>query len=199
MNSTASELPPPANLSVAYTPVAFRPAFTLLLQLDARFADIVRKAREPMIAQIKLAWWRDAFVAEPALRPKGEPLLQALCACGDVISPSALEDLVSAWELLLGEEEWAAQDAEKHAALRGAAIFGSYAAWMGEGCDVRALSQQWARDALHLEFPSKFVALNNQSLPALPKGRKLRPLSILAMSVRNVSGPRLIGHALTGW
>jgi len=199
MNSTASELPPPANLSVAYTPVAFRPAFTLLLQLDARFADIVRKAREPMIAQIKLAWWRDAFVAEPALRPKGEPLLQALCACGDVISPSALEDLVSAWELLLGEEGWAAQDVEKHAALRGAAIFGSYAAWMGEGCDVSALSQQWALDSLNLEFPSKIVALRNQPLPALPKGRKLRPLSILAMSVRNVSGLRLIGHALTGW
>ncbi len=199
MNDIASQLPPPANLAVAYTPVAFRPAFTLLLQLDVRFADIVQKAREPMIAQIKLAWWRDAFAAEPALRPKGEPLLQALGACGDVISPSALEDLVSAWELLLGEDEWTAQDIAKHAALRGGAIFGSYAAWIGDRCDVSALSQQWAIDALRLEFPSKFVALRNQPLPALPKGRKLRSLAILAMSVRNVSGLRLIGHALTGW
>ena len=199
MNAIPSQLPPPANLAVAYTPVAFRPAFTLLLQLDVRFADIVQKAREPMIAQIKLAWWRDAFAAEPALRPKGEPLLQALGACGDVISPSALEDLVSAWELLLGEDEWTAQDVAKHAALRGGAIFGSYAAWIGDRCDVSALSQQWAIDALRLEFPSKFVALRNQPLPALPKGRKLRSLSILAMSVRNVSGLRLIGHALTGW
>ena len=199
MNDIASQLPPPANLAVAYTPVAFRPAFTLLLQLDVRFADMVQKAREPMIAQIKLAWWRDAFAAEPALRPKGEPLLQDLGACGDVISPSALEDLVSAWELLLGEDAWAAQDVETHAALRGDAIFGSYAAWMGEGCDVRSLSQQWAMDALRAEFPSKFVAIDNQPLQALLKGRKLRPLSILAMSVRNVSGFRLIGHALTGW
>ena len=199
MNAIPSQLPPPANLAVAYTPVAFRAAFTLLLQLDMRFADIVRKAREPMIAQIKLAWWRDAFVAEPALRPKGEPLLQAVGTCGDVISPSALEDVVSAWELLLGEDAWAAQDVEAHAALRGDAIFGSYAAWIGEGCDVSALSRQWARDALRLEFPSKLVALRNQPLPVLPKGRKLRPLSILAMSVRNVSGPRLIGHAFTGW
>jgi phytoene synthase len=199
MNDIASQLPPPANLAVAYTPVAFRPAFTLLLQLDVRFADIVQKAREPMIAQIKLAWWRDAFVAEPALRPKGEPLLQALGTCGDVISPSALEDLVSAWELLLGEDAWAAQDVETHAALRGDAVFGSYAAWIGEGFDVRSLSQQWALDALRLEFPSKFVACINQPLPALPKGRKLRPLSILAMSVRKVTGFRLIGHALTGW
>jgi len=199
MNDIASQLPPPANLAVAYTPVAFRPAFTLLLQLDVRFADIVRKAREPMIAQIKLAWWRDAFAAEPTVRPKGEPLLQALGACGDGISPSALEDLVSAWELLLGDDEWAAENVEKHAALRGPAIFGSYAASIGDRCDVSALSQQWAIDALRLEFPSKFVALRNQPLPALPKGRKLRSLSILAMSVRNVSGPRLIGHALTGW
>ena len=199
MNGIPPQLPPPANLAVAYTPVAFRPAFTLLLQLDMRFADIVRKAREPMIAQIKLAWWRDAFATEPALRPKGEPLLQALGAYGDVISSLALQDLVSAWELLLGEDEWAAQDVEAHAALRGRTIFGSYAAWAGEGCDISSLSHQWALDALRLEFPSKFVALHNQPLPALPKGRKLRPLSILAMSVRNVSGPRLIGHALTGW
>ena len=199
MNGIASSLQPPANLAAAYTPVAFRPAFTLLLQLDVRFADIVRKAREPMIAQIKLAWWREAFAAKSELRPKGEPLLQSLGACEDVISPSALQDLVSAWELMLGEGEWAAQDVAKHAALRGGAIFGSYAAWMGEGCDVSSLSHQWARDALRVEFPSKFVALSNQPLPALPKGRKLRPLSILAMSVRNVSGPRLIGHAFTGW
>jgi phytoene synthase len=199
MNDIASQLPPPANLAVAYTPVAFRPAFTLLLQLDMRFADIVRKAREPMIAQIKLAWWRDAFAAEPALRPKGEPLLQVLGACGNIILPSALEDLVAAWELMLGGDQWTAQDVAKHAALRGGAIFGSYAASIGDRCDVSALSQQWATDALRLEFPSKFVALRNQPLPALPKGRKLRPLSILAMSVRNVSGLRLIGHALTGW
>jgi phytoene synthase len=198
MNDTASQLSPPANLAVAYTPVVFRPAFTLLLQLDMRFADIVRKAREPMIAQIKLAWWRDAFAAEPALRPKGEPLLQALGACGDVISQSALQDLVSAWELLLGEGELAAQDVEAHAALRGRAIFGSYAVWMGEPYDISALSHRWALDALRVEFPSKLRALDNQPLPALPKGRKLRPLSILAMSVRNVSGFRLIGHALTG-
>lgn len=199
MNDTASPLPPPANLAVAYTPVAFRPAFTLLLQLDGRFADIVRKAREPMIAQIKLAWWRDAFAAEAALRPKGEPLLQALVECGESIKLSALQDLVSAWELLLGQEEWAAQDVAKHAALRGSAIFGSYVGWIGEACDIRALSHQWALDALLLEFPSKVRAPNNQPLPALPKGRKLRPLSILAMSVRKVTGLRLIGHALTGW
>ncbi len=199
MNGIASQLAPPANLAVAYTPVAFRSAFTLLLQLDMRFADIVRKAREPMIAQIKLAWWRDAFAAEAALRPKGEPLLQSLGACGDVISLSALQDLVSAWELLLGEGEWTAQDVETHAALRGGAIFGSYAAWIGEGCDVSSVSHQWALDALRVEFPSKFVAFSNHPLPALPKGRKLRPLSILAMSVRKVTGLRLIGHALTGW
>lgn len=199
MNGIAPQLPPPATLAVAYTPVALRPAFTLLLQLDARFADIVRKAREPMIAQIKLAWWRDAFAAEPALRPKGEPLLQALGACGDLISPSALEELVSAWELLLGEGEWAAPDVAKHTALRGRAIFGSYVVWIGGSYDISALSDQWARDALRLEFPSKLSVPNNQPLAALPKGRKLRPLSILAMSVRKVTGLRLIGHALTGW
>lgn len=199
MNGITSDLPPPANLAVAYTPLAFRPAFALLLQLDARFADIVRKAREPMIAQIKLAWWRDAFAAEPALRPKGEPLLQALGQCGNNISAAALEDLVTAWELLLGEGDWAPHDVEKHVQLRGGAIFGTYAQWTGHKRDISALSRQWAIDGLCLEFPSQLNALDAHPLPALPKSRKLRPLSILAMSVRNVSGTRLIAHALTGW
>lgn len=199
MNGISSDLPPPLNLALAYTPLALRPAFALLLQLDARFAEIVRKAREPMIAQIKLAWWRDAFGVEPTLRPKGEPLLQALGTCGDKISAAALEDLVSAWELLLGEGAWAPQDVEKHSRLRGGAIFGSYAQWTDQAFDMRALSQQWAVDWLRLEFPSQLNVLDAQPLPALPKSRKLRPLSILAMSVRNVSGPRLIAHALTGW
>lgn len=199
MNSVTSDLSPPSNLAVAYTPVAYRPAFALLLQLDARFADIVRKAREPMIAQIKLAWWRDAFAAEPALRPKGEPLLQALCQCGNDISGAALEDLVTAWELLLGEGTWAADDVEKHVQLRGGAIFETYAEWTSHERDISALSHQWAIDWLRLEFPSQLNVLDAQPLPALPKSRKLRPLSILAMSVRNVSGPRLIAHALTGW
>lgn len=204
MNSVTSDLSPPSNLAVAYTPVAYRPAFALLLQLDARFADIVRKAREPMIAQIKLAWWRDAFAAKPALRPKGEPLLQALGQCGNDISEAALEDLVTAWELLLGEGAWAADDVEKHVQLRGGAIFGTYAQWagaqwIGQERDISALSRRWAIDWLCLEFPSQMNALDAQLLPALPKSRKLRPLSILAMSVRNVSGPRLIAHALTGW
>jgi len=49
---TVMELSPPARLAIAYAPRDLRSAFALLLQLDQRFAEILRNAREPMIARI---------------------------------------------------------------------------------------------------------------------------------------------------
>ncbi|MFM2237345.1 MAG: hypothetical protein RL209_1379, partial [Pseudomonadota bacterium] len=80
---TALELYPPAQLAIAYAPRDLRSAFALLLQVDQRFAEILRNAREPMIAQIKMAWWREALSSTAEARPKGEPLLQALNQLGD--------------------------------------------------------------------------------------------------------------------
>lgn len=82
MTNASLEILPPTRLAMAYVPAHLRSALTLLLQMDMRFGDIVRTAREPMIAQIKMAWWREALTEAVDLRPKGEPLLQALAAVG---------------------------------------------------------------------------------------------------------------------
>jgi phytoene synthase len=191
------ELAPPARLAIAYAPTELRPAFALLLQIDNRFADILRHAREPMIAQIKMAWWREAFASAAEARPKGEPLLQALNEVGGRIPLSALEALVSAWEHLLGSERFSQEVVDAHAELRAEAIFLTYAGWMGTVQDMRPIGRNWAIEALRVAFPER-VADCNIPLAPLPKARALRPLSILTMSVRIVSGPRLILHALTG-
>src|SRR3546814_10883892 len=55
-----------------------RPAMAGLWGLAARLTKLLLDAREPLIGQIKLAWWRDmmAMIAsDPAALPKGEPLL----------------------------------------------------------------------------------------------------------------------------
>ena len=191
------ELAPPARLAIAYAPSDVRSAFALLLQIDNRFAEIYRNAREPMIAQIKMAWWREAFASAADARPKGEPLLQALNKAGDRIPLSALEALASAWEALLGSERFSQEVIDVHAELRAEGIFLTYAGWMGTVQDMRPIGRNWALDALRIAFPDRVADCNMQPAP-LPKARALRPLSILTMSVRTISGPRLILHALTG-
>lgn len=197
MTDSVLELAPPARLAIAYAPSDVRSAFALLLQIDNRFAEILRNAREPMIAQIKMAWWREAFASAAETRPKGEPLLQALNEAGDRIPLRALEALASAWEQLLGSEKFSQEAIDVHAELRAEAIFLTYAGWVGSVQDVRPIGRSWALEALRMAFPERVAGCNMPSAP-LPKARALRPLSILTMSVRTVSGPRLILHALTG-
>lgn len=198
MIDTMPEMSPPTRLALAYVPHRLRPAFALLLQIDGRFADILHNAREPMIAQIKMAWWREAFGKTPQQRPKGEPLLQALNHMNELIPYTALEALTLAWESLLGSEEWTQEVVARHAAQRAEAIFQTYAQWIGCQQDVGALGQLWALETLRMAFPERVP--DGVSLPParLPKARKRRPLSILTMSVRTTSGPRLVWHALTG-
>jgi len=191
------ELPPPTRVAIAYAPSDVRSAFALLLQIDNRFAEILRNAREPMIAQIKMAWWREAFASPAEARPKGEPLLQALNEVGEYIPLSALEALASAWEHLLGNERFGQELVDVHAELRAEAIFLTYAGWMGTVQDMRPIGRIWALEALRIAFPERVADCNMPHAP-LPKARALRPLSILTMSVGTASGPRLILHALTG-
>ena len=188
----------PARLAVAYVPAIYRPAFTLLLQIDERLAGILKSAREPMIAQIKMAWWREAFGNAPHLRPKGEPLLQLLNDSNDVIPPAALDALVSAWEMLLGQNSWDQQVTNGHADLRAEAIFQTYARWVGSTQDVQPVGRAWALADLRQAFPERVAQGVRPDHVSLPSSRKLRPLSILTMSTRTRSGPRLVLHALTG-
>jgi phytoene synthase len=58
------------------------PGVAVLSCLDVRLAGVVRGAREPMLGQLKLAWWRDRLGGDPESWPKGEPLLASLKAWG---------------------------------------------------------------------------------------------------------------------
>ncbi len=190
MKIIENRLSPPRRLAIAYAPEAVRAAFSLLLEFDMRLAALVANASEPMIGQLKLAWWRDALATEPEKRPKGEPLLGQLALLQGQDTGAAMAQLVDAWELLLVANNDAAALTD-FAAARGAAIFGTYAQWVGQDADVSALGADWA--VADLTGGTVRVA----DLTAF-RDRKLRPLTILAVSVGNVTGPRLIWHALTG-
>lgn len=94
-------LPAPWRLAVAYAPASTRDRWLTLLALDIRLAGVVRSAREPILAQMRLAWWRDRLRDSSANWPKGEPLLAALKCWQD--GHGALIALVDGWEALLGD------------------------------------------------------------------------------------------------
>lgn len=60
-----------------YWPVALRPAFDALLDIDEALGDVVAKASEPALAAIKLAWWRERLQELDEGKAPAEPRLQA--------------------------------------------------------------------------------------------------------------------------
>ncbi|WP_447753629.1 hypothetical protein [Sphingopyxis fribergensis] len=83
-------------------PHARRTAMAALWGLAARLTKLLIDAREPLIGQIKLAWWRDmaAMIAsDPDALPKGEPLLAELQASW--AGQGGLDALVDAAEAML--------------------------------------------------------------------------------------------------
>lgn len=95
-----SDLPPPQRLALAYAPARVRPATEALLALDSRLAAILRARREPIAAQLRLAWWREMLARSAEEWPRGEPVLDSLRGWRD---PSGLAALADGWEALLAE------------------------------------------------------------------------------------------------
>lgn len=99
-----------------------RPAVAALWTLAERLTRLLHDAREPLIGQIKLAWWRDMMAllaTDPAALPKGEPLLADLQAAW--AGEGGLDTLVDAAEAMLLAEDEAARKAA--AAAFGEALF----------------------------------------------------------------------------
>lgn len=94
-------LPVMQRLALSYAPLPARLPWLALLGLDARLAGIVRSSREPMLAQVRLAWWRDLLAGPASAWPTGEPVLAALGAWHG--RHGALASLAGAWGELAGE------------------------------------------------------------------------------------------------
>lgn len=96
-----SDLPPVNQLALAYAPARARGATQALLALDARLAAVLRKRREVVLVQVRLAWWRDLLAQPAAQWPTGDAVLDGLA---NWHVPAALVPLVDGWEALLAED-----------------------------------------------------------------------------------------------
>lgn len=188
-DDAAAPVPPLARLALAYAPAQAREPWLTLLLLDARLAGVVRTAREPMLAQLRLAWWRDRLNENPAAWPKGEPLLARLAPWGE--AARGLVGLVDGWEALLDDppfdaavfDQFAQGRAAGAAALAG--VLGSDEAGPAQAGEIWGLAEL----ALHLGDETERQALGarlaGRTLPSLD--RAMRPLLLLAgLSLRAV-------------
>jgi phytoene synthase len=96
-----ADLQPVQRLALAHAPRSTRAPILALLALDTRLSGFVRRGHEPLLAQMRLAWWRDTLGASRETWPRGDPLLDLLAGWR---APEALVALVDGWEALLGEQ-----------------------------------------------------------------------------------------------
>jgi phytoene synthase len=197
------DLPAELRLALAYAPQRSRGLWLGLFALDVRLAGIVRQTSEPMLGQIRLAWWRDRLKAGDAATISGEPLFELLSLWGP--QRSALAALVDGWEVLLDDAELTAAALARFADGRAAACE-ALAQQLGEG-ESAALAaragQGWAlaEIALKLSDPAETAraqaAAAAYDWQAIRLPRALRPLQVLHGLARRKQGaaPLLDGPA----
>ena len=184
-------LPVLQRLALAYAPAASRASLLGFLALDTRLCGIVRNSHEPMLAQLRLAWWREALGETAGDQPSGEPLLAAL---GQGQGPrAALTGLVEGWETMTGPAPLPASAFLALAEARGR----GFAALAVEGDHHQAalrLGRNWALAdiAAHLSHTAEHQAAlelaraQDWSHATLPRG--LRPLAVLhGLAAREIS------------
>lgn len=189
-------LTPPERLALAYAEPRLRDVLQWLLEFHHRLSSAVNGKSDPIMAQMRLAWWREQLSAPAQMRAKGEPLLAQL-PHSDVMTPT----MTSIALQMVDEWEFAALQSANGTAVRPkrSALFQGYCDWAGvamrDDADMLAgIWLGWSND-----FPDK----------RLP--RIIRPLSILALSEilkrkqeeasafkRMILPFRLLWHSLTG-
>lgn len=174
----AAELGEAERLALAYAPAGARPAFRAVLALDGMLARVALAGREPLPAQLRLAWWREACARLPDAA--GHPLLAALAEHWRA-GPEPLVALVDAWEEIVAGTGGFAVAAEAVAQQRGRVL--ALCAGEGEGT-ARDAARAWTLASLADRAPDgaarKRMRAAARLIPRRPMPRALRPLAVLA-------------------
>lgn len=175
-------LPPEAELALAWSGPKVRGPLSIALQLDRRLARIVMRTSEPMLGQMRLAWWRDALARPVAERPQGDVVLDAI-GVHWAGREGALAAMVDGWEELVTAEQLGQEEAAAFGSARGA----FFAALMPDIALERAATAgfRWAvaDAAAAVSDPAERAALIAAGLARADSGgrlpRDLRGLAVL--------------------
>lgn len=164
-------------LAIAYAPARLRPRFAALLAFDSVLGRIALAAREPLPAQLKLAWWREACARLPEARE--HPVLAALAASWTA-DPAPLVALVDAWEEIAVAEPRFADAGDAVARARGVTL----ALCAGEDeAPAHAAARVWTLATLAEHAPDAAQRARMRAVARLVPPRRLpralRPLAVL--------------------
>ncbi|MCL9999551.1 MAG: hypothetical protein NBV68_09225 [Erythrobacter sp.] len=95
----------------------------MVLQLDRRLARIVGRTQEPMLGQMRLAWWREALGKPVAERPRGDVVLDGIGLHWQG-REAFLVQMVDGWEVLVTAQSLGPAEAEAFGEGRGAFFAG---------------------------------------------------------------------------
>lgn len=190
---------PPASIDLALTlaPRTCRPALAALFALDARLGQTLASTREPMVGQLRIAWWRDALIALDTAAPPAEPVLANLAdrVVATGITGRDLAAMTVGWEALLSAERIDAATLATHAEERGARLFALAARLLGadESAVTADAGRGWAladltrhvssADAVALADAGATTAFDRAFAARWPA--RLRPLGVAAMIAAN--------------
>ena len=175
-------IPPLQRLALAYAPAKSRGPLIALFALDARLADIVRHAHEPMLAQLRLAWWREQLAGGSGGPASGDPLLALLREWPG--QGAALAGLADGWEAMTGPPPLpssaflalAEARGQGFAALADSPDLAAIALCMGRAWALTDIAAHLS-DARERETVLALVRKQDWRWQRLP--RKLRPLAVL--------------------
>ena len=186
-DTLVASLSPLARLALAYAPSRHRLSTLALLALDARLANLLRHSKEPMLAQLRMTWWRETLGQDVHNWPSGEPLLAALRSWEG--EHARIIPLIDGWEALTAPAPIAEQGLLAMAKGRGEA-FAAFAQAAGHAeyaPDALAIGTAWGLTdlAAHLRNPEEkravvsLIASSPAASSRRPLPRALRPLKVM--------------------
>jgi phytoene synthase len=183
-------------LALSYVNARVRPALEALWSLDAALAAVLSSGRDPLLSQIKLAWWRDALEALDRAPSPAEPALEGIArhVLPRGISGTELAGMERGWTLLLTPDPLTPEELATYAAARGGLLFtlsarllcrvGDYVATGGEAWALIDLARHSGS-----EVDAEAALAAARSRPPGHWPSRLRPLGMLAALARRDAEP----------
>ncbi len=216
----AMDLDPERRLALIHVPAPRRGALEALWRLDVALGSVLATGTEPMISQIRLAWWREALEKLDRERPPAEPVLEALAreVVPAGVAGAELAAMEEGWAVLNATEPLGPEELRHYAEARGGRLFALSARLLGaEAPGVEAAGASWAlidlaRRSGNAEEARAAVAAAGSARPDERWPPPLRPLGMLAALARRDAARglpleaqgsparmlRMLRHRLTG-
>ena len=136
-------LSPEVQIALAHTRPNVRGALRIFFELDARLARIIAATTEPMLGQMRLAWWRDMLNNPIGERPSGDVVLDGIGRHWEGREPELIA-LVDGWEHMLAPAPMVEDDAVGFAKGRSAGIIAALSAVHAPEPALEAAALIWA-------------------------------------------------------